>query len=113
MSSVVRSVLGAALFLTGASAAMAASDTPPDAYQSGQAGASTAVVASNSTTAAYQPSQPGAYTAVAASSSAPLADQSAKPLNSGLCDKADLYGGHAPASHWGTRAFWDGQSNTP
>jgi hypothetical protein len=105
MSSVVRTVLGAALLLTGSSAAMAQSDSAPAGYQSAQTSTSATVVAANSAPAADQSGQTGAYSAIA--------NQSPKPHNSGLCDKSDLYGGHSPASHWGTRAFWDGQSNTP
>lgn len=108
MSSIVRSVLGAALLISGAPAAMAASDSSPAGYQSGQTSAAPTVVAANTAPAAEQSVPTGAY---AASSSAPVAEQSTGPLTKGLCDKADLYGGHAPASHWGTRAFWDGQSN--
>jgi hypothetical protein len=111
MSSAVRSVLGAALLLTGASAAMAASDTATQGYQSAQTSTSTAVVASNNAApAADQPAQTSAYSTVATSVNAPVAEQSSKP-HSSICDKSDLYGGHGPSTHWGTRAFWDVQSN--
>ena len=113
MRSVVRPVLGAALLLTGASAAMAQSGNPPVAYQSAQAGASTTALAAapSSTPVAYQPVQAGVSTPIAASNDAAIAGQSPKPKSSGLCDRADAYGGHGPSTHWGTRAFWDGQSN--
>ena len=89
MSSVVRSILGATLLLTGASAAMAQSAYPP---------------------VANQPVQAGASTATTAPLSAPIADQQAKP-NPTVADKADVHGGFDSKSNAGTRAFWDTQSN--
>jgi hypothetical protein len=88
MSSVVRSVLGAALFLTGASAAMAQSANPSVVNQTVQTGATTATVATNN---------------------APVADKS-KSQNSNVTDNADTYGGHDPNSLAGVRAFWQGQN---
>jgi hypothetical protein len=115
MKSAIRSVLGASLLLTGASAAIAASDTPPAADQSRQTGASTAIVASNNAPIADQSRQTGASATIVASNNAPVAnapaaDQSQKPHHSGICDNADAYGGHGPNTRWGIRAFWDGQS---
>ena len=82
MGTVVRSVLGAALLLTGASAVMAASGNPPVAGQPVQAGAAT-------TTAA-----------------APVAAQPKKPHNSNITDNAAPFGGHDPNSPEGVRAFF-------
>ena len=107
MSSVVRSVLGAALLLTGASAAIAASGTPPVAGQSVQTGASTATVASNSAPVAGQPVQTGAAIAIAAPNNAPIADRAQKSRNSGVADNTDVHGGHDPKSTEGVRAFWE------
>jgi hypothetical protein len=108
MSSVVRSVLGAALLLTGASAATAQSAKPPVVAQSGQTGASTATVAANNAPAAGQSGQTGASTAAVAVNNAPAAAPSQKTHNSGVSDKTDRYGGHDPNSTAGTRAFWEG-----
>jgi|EndMetStandDraft_3_1072993.scaffolds.fasta_scaffold780443_1 hypothetical protein len=88
MSSVTRSVLGAALLLTGASAAMAQSANPPLANQTVQTNTSTATVASNN---------------------APLAAQPQKP-KANIADKSDTYGGYDPNSLAGARAFWQGQN---
>jgi hypothetical protein len=88
MSSVVRSVLGAALFLTGASAAMAQSANQPVANQTVQTGA-TATVATNN---------------------APIVSQAPKPANKIVADQADTHGGHDPNSLAGVRAFWQGQN---
>ena len=96
MSSVVRSVLGAALLLTGASAAMAQSANPP--------GASTATVASNNAPAAGQTVQNAASTATAAPNNAPVAAQ--KPRRSSVADNNDPYGGNDPNSTAGARAFF-------
>jgi hypothetical protein len=94
MSSVVRAVLGAALLLTGASAAMAASDGPPVTYQSVQTAAPPAATAAN--------------TAVAATNAAPAAVQPQKSSRTDISDKSDRYGGHDPNSTAGNRAFWEG-----
>jgi hypothetical protein len=87
MSSLVRSVLGAALLLTGASAAMAASGTP----------------------VAAQSAQTGASTTIAASNNAPIADKPQKSRGSSLSDNSDPYGGHDPNSTAGARAFFTPQ----
>jgi hypothetical protein len=92
MSSVVRTVLGAALLLTGASAAMAQSATPPATNQAVQTGASTAIVASTTPTAA--------------STSAPIVEQPQKPKTK-VSDNTDVHGGHDPNSLAGARAFWE------
>jgi hypothetical protein len=93
MSSIVRSVLGAALLLTGASTAMAQSANPAGANQPVQTTASTA--------------QTGASTATASSTgTAPAADQSQKK-NPNIGNNEDRYGGHDPNSLAGARAFWD------
>lgn len=91
MSSVVRSVLGAALLLTGTSAAMAQSANVPSANQTIQ-------------TSASNTTQTGASAAAAASNSA-AADSSRKPT--AVADKSDLYGGQDPNSQAGNRAFWE------
>ena len=88
MPAPVRSALAAALLLTGASAAMAASDAPGTANQT------------------VQTSAPATATA----SSAPVASQADKPRPTGFSDKADAYGGHAPESQQGVRAFWQNQN---
>jgi hypothetical protein len=106
MSSVVRSVLGAALLLTGASAAMAASDIPPVAGQPRQTGASTAVAASNNAPVADKSVQTGASTAVAASNNAPIADKSQKSLRPSVPDNNDPNGGNDPNSAAAARAFF-------
>ncbi len=112
MSSVVRSVLGAALLLTGASAAMAQSYNAP-AAQAPQTGVYTATAASNNAPVAAQAPQTGAYTATAASNNAPVAGQPQQSHHSSLCDNTDRYGGHGANSIWGIRAFWgaEGQSS--
>ncbi|WP_088345786.1 MULTISPECIES: hypothetical protein [Rhodomicrobium] len=98
MSSVVRSVLGAALLLTGATAAMAAPGTPQAA---GQAGAPAA--ATNSAPVAYGSVQTGASAAIAA----PAAVQPKKaPPATTLQDNNDPNGGHDPNSAAGMRAFF-------
>ena len=107
MTLVIRSVLGAALLLTGASAAMAASDNPAGAGQPRQAGASTTVAASNAP--ANQSAQTGSTTTTAATAAAPSADQAAK-AHSNVTDNADLYGGHDPNSTQGTRSFWESRN---
>ncbi len=101
MSSLVRSVLGAALLLTGASAAIAASGTPV-AAQSAQPGPSTA-------TATNQTAQAGVSTTVAASNNPPIADKPQKSRGSSLADNSDPYGGHDPNSTAGARAFFTPQ----
>jgi hypothetical protein len=106
MTLVVRFVLGAALLLTGASAAMAASDTPPAANQSLQTSASTATAASNNAPVAYQSVQTGTSAAIAASNNAPIADQSQKSHHSSFSDNNDPYGGNDPNSTAGIRAFF-------
>lgn len=95
MSSIARSVLGAAFLLTGASAAMAQSAYPP-AGQPAQAGAYAAP--------AGQPAQAGAY----AAAPAPVVSQA--PKTTTIQDNSDLYGGNDPNSKQGTQAFWDNQS---
>ena len=105
MSSVVRSVLGAALLLTSASAMMAASGTPA-AAQSAQTGASTATAAAP---VANQTVQTGASTAPAASNNAPTAAQPKKPQRAGIADNSDPYGGNDPNSTAGARAFFTPQ----
>lgn len=105
MSSVVRSVLGAALLVTGASAAMAASEKPPVADQSRQTGASTAIAASNNGPVANQPIQAGASAAAAAPNNAPVADQLQK-RRSTVTDNNDPYGGNDPNSPAAARAFF-------
>jgi hypothetical protein len=87
MSSVVRSVLGAALLLAGATAAMAQSATAPVANQTVQTSASapTATVAPNSVPV-VQPAKP-------------------RPV---VADHSDTYGGNDPNSLAGARAFWSG-----
>ncbi len=112
MSSVVRSVLGAALLLTGASAAMAQTYSAPVAAQSPQAGGYTAVAASNNAPVAGQPVQASASTAVTASNNAPVAGQSHPSNQPRLCNNTDRYGGHGADTLWGVRAFWgEGQMN--
>ena len=104
MSSIVRSVLGAALLLTSAAAVMAQSAPARGANeQPAQTGATTATAAqpTNAPTA-NQPAQAGG-TVTAAANAAP------KP-HSAVTDKADPYGGHDPNSLAGTRAFWQGQN---
>ena len=101
MPSVVRSFLGAALLLTGASAAMAASDTPV-AGQARQTGTSTATVASNNAPATSQTVQTSAPAALAA----PKVDQPKKPVNQTFSDNNDPNGGFAPGSTGAARAFF-------
>jgi hypothetical protein len=99
MSSVVRSVLGAALLLTGASAAMAQSANPPVANKSLQTGASTATAAPNNAPVANQTVQTAASAATAASNNAPKS-------RSTVTDNSDPYGGNDPNSTAGARAFF-------
>src|SRR5262245_48144493 len=101
MSSVVRSVLGAAFVLAGASAAMAQTANAP-AYPAGASAAP-----ANAPTA-YQSVQTSASAPIVASNNAPAVDQSAKP-HSGVDNKSDAFGGHDPNSLAGARAFWEGQ----
>jgi hypothetical protein len=97
MSSVVRSVLGAALLLTSASAAMAQSYSTPVA---------------NNAPVASEPVQTEAPATVVAAVEAPVAVQSSRPRYAGLwCDNSDVYGGHGPNTLWGRRTFWDNQSS--
>lgn len=109
MISVVRSFLGAALLLTGVSAAMAASGTPV-AGQVRQTGTSTGTVASNNAPAVNQPVQPGAPAALAAPKSAavaaPVVEQPKKPLNQTFSDNNDPNAGFAPNSTAAARAFF-------
>lgn len=99
MSSVVRTVLGAALILTSASAAMAASDAPPAQEPVQTAAASDTAVAEGTV-------QTSTSTDAAAASSAPVLAQSSKP-HSPLCDNSDEHGGHGASTRWGLRAYWD------
>lgn len=90
MSSAVRSVIGAAVLLTGTSAAMAASETTPAENQYIQTNASTAQVEANST---------------------PTQNQSRKVNHAGVwCDNTDPYGRHGSNTLWGIRSFWDYQT---
>jgi hypothetical protein len=91
MNSVVRTVFGAALLLTGASAAMAQSANPPAAAPAGQAAAANT---------APNAGQTGTATVAAA---APAA-QAQKPR--GMIDNTDTYGGHDPNSTAGMREFF-------
>lgn len=95
MSSVVRSILGAALLLTGASTAMAQSNTPV-AY---------ANTAAPSAAPTYAPS-------AAAPANTPSAGQYQKPpaVSVSVEDREDNYGGHNKESLSGTRAFWDSRN---
>ena len=86
MSLVVRSVLGAALLLTGASVAMAQYAAAP----SQQTGAAAAPVASNNTV---------------------VAEQDNKPRSPSVPDNTDPYGGYDPKSLKGVRAFWADRQN--
>jgi hypothetical protein len=104
MSSLARSVLGAALLLTGVSAVMAASGTPV-AAQSAQTGAATAAAAP----AANQTVQTGASTATAAPNNAPVAAQPQQPRKPAIADNSDPYGGNDPNSTAGARAFFTPQ----
>jgi hypothetical protein len=94
MSSVARSVLGAALLLTGASAAMAQSANTPVANQTVQTSVSAPAAAPNNSAT------------IVASNNAPIVDQSQKP-RSNVGDNTDRYGGHDPNSTAGSRAFWE------
>jgi hypothetical protein len=107
MSSVVRSVLGAALLLTGASAAMAASGTPQVADKSRQTAASPATVAPANAPVAANTTQTAASTAVAAPApaNAPVVEQARKPIPK-VADNNDPYGGNDPNSSAGMRAFF-------
>ena len=98
MSSLVRSVLGAALLLTGASAVMAQSANPPVAGQP---------VQTNNAPVANQTVQTGASTAAAASNNAPIAEK--KSRRSSVPDNADPHGGNNPNSTEGVRAFFTPQ----
>jgi ABC-type transport system substrate-binding protein len=100
MSSVVRAVLGAALLVTGASAAMAQS-----AYQTAPAGSPAAPA--NTGPVTYQA---GASPAVASSGNTASADQPQKP-HSTVINRDDVHGGYDPKSQAGARAFWDAQQN--
>jgi len=104
MSSVVRSVLGAALLLTGASAAMAQSAKPPVADQSRQTGAVTGAVAANNAPVAGKSVQTGAATAVAAPNAA-AADQPRKRSPS-VPDNNAPFDGNDPNSTAAARAFF-------
>jgi hypothetical protein len=106
MSSVVHSVIGAALLLTGATAAMAQSANPPVANQPVQTGATAPRVASNNAPAANQPVQTGTAPAKAALNNAAAAGQVRKPHDSTITDNNDPYGGHDPNSSAGARAFF-------
>ena len=106
MSSFVHSVLGAALLLAGASAAMAASETPPLAGQPAQASAATATTASTNAPVAGQPAQTGAVTTTAATAAAPVVAQAPKPHHPSVPDNNDPYGGNDPNSVAGVRAFF-------
>jgi hypothetical protein len=96
MTSIIRSVLGAALVLTGASAAMAQSANPPAASQTG------ASTASNNAAVAQTP-QAGASTAASAG-------QATQPRRSDVADTTKTYGGYDPNSTEGTRAFWESRN---
>lgn len=111
MESIVRSALGAAFLLTGASTVMAASDTPTAGDQAAQTSASTTVAASDNVAVADQTVQTAASTAIPANSS-PLEAQSRKARHAVLCDNTDAYGGHGPKTLWGKRAFWELQQNS-
>jgi hypothetical protein len=102
MSSVVRSVFGAALLLTGATAAMAASGTAPVAGQAVQTGSSTATTATNAVPVTGQPVQ----ASVATASTAPVVEPQ-KPRRSNIADREDPHGGFDPNSSMGIRAFWE------
>jgi hypothetical protein len=99
MSSVVRSVLGAALLLTGASAAMAQSANAPVAGQPLQTGVYAATAAPNN------PPAPAAGQSVqtAAPNNAPIANQS---HHSSVPDNNDPGGGHDPNSTAAMRTFF-------
>lgn len=101
MSSITRSVLGAALLLTSASAAMAQSATGPVVAYQGAATTTTAAptnapVANNAPVAGQ----------VTTYNSAPVVAQAPKPAPSAVADTSDTYGGHDPNSLAGARAFW-------
>jgi hypothetical protein len=108
MSSVVRTVLGVALLLTGASAAMAASNNPPAGNQTVQAGASNTVAASNNAPVANQTVQTGASAAVVAPANAPAADKPRKAPPS-VPDNNAPFAGNDPNSSAGMRAFFSPQ----
>lgn len=112
MRLVARSVLGAALLLAAAPAAMAQYATPPATNQVIQSNASTPVVisnnASNASVAGGYIQPPVIATADAAPENVPVVNQPRKKHRGGLwCDNTDLYGGHGANTHWGKRAFWD------
>lgn len=108
MTSVVRSILGAALLVTGVSSAMAASGTAPVVDKSNQTAASTAVVASTTAAvAAPSPLQAGAPTAAPANAAAaPVAAAPQKRPRANFSDNTDPYGGNDPNSTAGARAFF-------
>jgi hypothetical protein len=110
MSSVGRSVLGAALLFAGASVAMVASDTRPVAAQSAQTGAAKTAAAPANAAVATQAPQTGTSTAAVVANTAPIADQSQKTNRAGVADKTDRYGGYDPNSTAGVRAFWESQN---
>jgi hypothetical protein len=97
MSSVVRAVLGAALLVTGASAAMAQS-----AYQTAPAG--TPAAPANTGPVTYQATQTGASAAAAP------AAQPHKPVPT-VVDREDVHGGYDANSQAGARVFWSAQQN--
>lgn len=92
MHFVARSVLGAAMLLTGVSTAMAQSASPSAAYQSSQTSASQPAPAPTSAPTAYGYEAP-----------------KSKPVI--LSDREDLHGGFDPSSTRGARAFWEGRQN--
>lgn len=107
MRSIVRPILGAALLLTGASAAMAQTAGAPVAY-------ATQAAPSNAPAPAYAaPSNAPAPTAYAAPSNVPAPGQYQKPppVAVSVEDREDNYGGHSKESLSGTRAFWDSRTN--
>lgn len=107
MSSVVRTVLGVALLLTGASAAMAASNNPPAGQQPIQVGASN-IAPSNNAPVANQTVQTGASAAVVAPANAPVADKPRKAPPS-VPDNNAPFAGNDPNSSAGMRAFFSPQ----
>jgi hypothetical protein len=64
--------------------------------------------------AQYAPPPPAANPAPLPAGPVVVANVSEPPVQSKphtpLCDRTDAYGGHAPASLWGTRAFWEDQT---
>ena len=108
MSSVIRSVLGAAILLAGASAAMAASDKPPVADQR-QTGATTATVGATNAAPADKSAQTGATTATVGATNAPVADQAKKPRTPSVPDNNAASSGADPNSTAAMRAFFTPQ----